>query len=322
MDNLVNDMKRVGVKPASPTAMEQRRVGFYRQMMLIRKFEERLQDLFARGLLFGTTHPYIGQEAVAVGVISALEEGDIIFSNHRGHGHFLAYSQDVDGLMAELMGKETGVCGGRGGSQHLHLRDFYSNGVQGGIVPIATGMAFAEKLKGSGRIAVAFLGDGTLGQGAVYESLNIASLWQLPILYVVENNLYAMSTHVSAAVAGCLSDRGRAFGIDSSEMMTNDVEEINAKSSEIVGLVRQRSKPYFLVIHTYRLAGHSKGDDRSYRPREEEEQWARKDPLLIQGARLQERDKVEIAQQCQELVEEAVSRALKAGFPPAPSLLE
>ena len=147
----------------------------YSALYRIRRFEETVLESFPKGVFFGTTHTYLGQEANAVGVIQPLEPNDIVFSNHRCHGHFLAYGGSMQALFAELMGKATGVCGGRGGSQHLHWRNFYSNGVQGGIAPVAAGMALAEKLKGSGAVTVAFLGDGTLGQGVVYETLNMVA---------------------------------------------------------------------------------------------------------------------------------------------------
>ena len=152
----------------------------------IRRFEQSLLDLFGSGVLAGTTHTCVGQETIAVGVVSAIDRArDIVFSNHRGHGHFLAYCGEVERLYLEVMGKAGGVCGGRGGSQHLHYRNFYSNGIQGGIVPVATGMALAEKLQRTGAVALVFLGDGTLGEGVVYESLNIAALWQLPVVFVI-----------------------------------------------------------------------------------------------------------------------------------------
>ena len=158
----------------------------YQAMYRIRRFEETVLDEFARGVFSGTTHTYLGQEANAVGILSQTQPDDIIFSNHRCHGHFLAYGGDARALFAELMGKPSGVCAGRGGSQHIHWRDFYSNGIQGSTTPIAVGAALAEKLQGSPAVTVAFIGDGTLGQGVLYESLNMASLWRAPVLYVVE----------------------------------------------------------------------------------------------------------------------------------------
>ena len=175
----------------------------YALLFGLRTFEQSLLELFATGALAGTTHTCLGQETVAVGVMSAIDrERDIVFSNHRGHGHFLAYCGEVERLYLEIMGKPGGVCGGRGGSQHLYFDNFYSNGIQGGIVPVATGMALAEKQKGSGAVVVVFLGDGTLGEGVVYEAFNIASLWSMPIVFVIEHNGYAQSTPSALQIAG------------------------------------------------------------------------------------------------------------------------
>ena len=199
----------------------------YERMALIRRFEETLLELFAAGELHGTTHTCIGQEADAVGVISCLEpERDVVVSNHRCHGHYLAFTDDVDGLLREVMGRVGGVCGGKGGSQHLFAGNFYSNGVLGSTVPLAAGIALAEREKGSGAVATVFVGDGTLGQGVVYESLNIASLWGLPLLVVVEHNGYAQSTPSGLQVAGDVEARARAFGIATSRHDTTDVLEV------------------------------------------------------------------------------------------------
>ncbi len=198
----------------------------YRIMFRIRRFEETVLENFSRGVFFGTTHTYLGEEADAAGVLTNLSEADIVFSNHRCHGHFLACGGSPGALFAEMMGKSSGVCGGRGGSQHLHWRNFYSNGVQGGILPIATGMAVAEKWKESGAVTVVFLGDGTLGEGVLYESLNLASLWGAPILYVVENNRIAQTTPIELAVSGSISARFEAFGIPAAELESSDVLEI------------------------------------------------------------------------------------------------
>jgi TPP-dependent pyruvate/acetoin dehydrogenase alpha subunit len=237
-------------------------------------------DLFAKGLLVGTTHTCLGQEATAVGVLSALNcTRDIVFSNHRGHGHFLAYCGEVERLYLELMGKPEGMCGGRGGSQHLHYRNFYSNGIQGGIVPVATGMALAEKKKDTGTVAVVFLGDGTLGEGVVYESFNMASLWRVPILFVIENNGYAQSTPCHLQVAGSIRGRAEAFGIAVVEEATTDVRTVLSLASELVDAVRADCRPYCLLLHTYRLGPHSKGDDHR-EPAEIAAAWQR-DPLTV-----------------------------------------
>ncbi len=179
----------------------------YQSMLLIRRFEERLLVEFSAGKLTGTTHAYIGQEADAVGIFSVIDPEDVVFSNHRCHGHFLAYGGDPYPLAAELMGRTTGLVGGRGGSQHIYWRNFYSNGIQGGITPVATGMALAEKVRESGKITLVFIGDGTLGEGTLYESLNLAALWKIPILFVLEDNHYAQTTPVEKSVSGSMKGR-------------------------------------------------------------------------------------------------------------------
>ena len=233
----------------------------YRELYRIRRFEETILEKFSEGVFSGTTHTYIGQEANAVGVISSLHENDIIFSNHRCHGHFLAYGGEPHALFAELMGKETGVCGGRGGSQHLQYRNFYSNGIQGGITPVATGMALAEKFKASGVVSAVFLGDGTLGQGVLYESLNMAALWQVPILFILENNHIAQTTPSDLSMAGEITARFAAFGISAQEIGTCDVTEILTLAEQRLAEIRATNRPQAIILHTYRFGPHSKGDD-------------------------------------------------------------
>jgi TPP-dependent pyruvate/acetoin dehydrogenase alpha subunit len=286
----------------------------YALLTAIRLFEQSLLDLFATGALVGTTHTCVGQETIAVGVTSALDRSrDIVFSNHRGHGHFLAYCGEVERLYLEVLGKAGGVCGGRGGSQHLQFGNFYSNGVQGGIVPVATGMAFAEKLKQTGGVAVVFLGDGTLGEGVVYEAFNIASLWQLPIVFVIELNGYAQSTPSTLQIAGQVAARPQAFAIPTIECEATDVSTVLAGASAAVDATRAGDGPQCLVCRTYRLAPHSKGDDN--RPPEElAAAWAR-DPLkAARAAMLDEVAADAIDQQAGALVREARARALAAAL--------
>lgn len=260
-------------------------LSLYRLLYLIRRFEEIVLENFPRGVFFGTTHTYMGQEANAVGVLTPLHPGDVVFSNHRCHGHFLARGGDPHALFAELMGKATGVCGGRGGSQHLQWQNFYSNGVQGGIVPVATGMALAEKYKDTGAVAVTFLGDGTLGEGVVYESFNLASLWGAPILFVVEDNQIAQTTPVELAVAGNMAARITAFGIPVQELDSSDVLEILPLAETLLAEVRTKREPRGLILHTCRFGPHSKGDDT--RPAGEVERLrAERDPLKIQASRM------------------------------------
>lgn len=283
---------------------------FYEQMLLIREFEDSLTELFQKGLLHGTTHCCTGQEAVAVGVLNAITSDDIVTSNHRGHGHYLAFTDDVDGLLAEIVGRPTGVCEGRGGSQHLQKGNFYSNGITAGMIPVATGMSFAESAKKSGRKVVAFLGDGALAQGVVYESWNMASLWRLPILYVIENNLYAMSAHLDAHLAGSIKKRADAFAIPAVEVSTNDVEDIHAAATNLIHGIDAAPGPRVLICNTYRFSGHSKSDDLSYQPGAEVEAWHEKDPLKLAAGRLPPVDETAIAGRVRERVSNAVARML------------
>ncbi len=280
----------------------------YERMFFIRRFEESLLDLFAQGKLVGTTHTYIGQEANAVGIIDHLEpERDVIFSNHRCHGHYLAFTDDDFGLLCEVMGKAPGVCGGKGGSQHLCKGNFYSNGVLGSIVPVATGIALAEKQRGTGAVSTVFLGDGTLGEGVTYESLNIASLWKLPVLFVVENNHYAQSTPVELELAGSIPARAAAFGVETAELETTDVEEIHAAAGRAVARIRETGAPFFLVLDTYRYSPHSKGDD-NRDPAEIEERRER-DPLTVAGVRLAEDERARIEDMCERRLTETIAAA-------------
>jgi TPP-dependent pyruvate/acetoin dehydrogenase alpha subunit len=249
----------------------------YERMFLIRSFEFLLLKLFEEGKLFGTTHTYVGQEAIAVSVMEYLNDEDIVFSNHRCHGHYLAKENDPEGLLAEIMGREEGVCGGRGGSQHLQKNNFYSNGIQGGIVANSLGMAFSEKYIKSDNIVVVFIGDGTWGEGIVYESLNMASLWEVPLLMVVENNGYAQSTPFKTNLAGSIIERVRSFNIKADEVESNDVNILCPKFEKAISFVRKNQKPFVQIVNTYRLEAHSKGDDD--RPKEEVEENWKNEPL-------------------------------------------
>jgi TPP-dependent pyruvate/acetoin dehydrogenase alpha subunit len=288
----------------------------YKTMLLIRRFEERLLAEFSAGKLVGTTHAYIGQEADAAGVFSASAPQDVVFSSHRCHGHFLAYGGEPYRLAAELMGKASGLVGGRGGSQHIQWRNFYSNGIQGGIVPVATGMALAEKARRSGSIVLVFIGDGTLGEGALYESLNFAALWKLPILFVLENNHYAQTTPVEKGVAGSMSGRFSAFGIPVWELDTTDVLEIGPATNDAIQHTRSGAGPGSLILNTYRFAAHSKGDD----PRQPDElaRIRQFDPLTIHGARLLDGERHDAELEVGATIEDAFRRADADPFPVLP----
>ena len=229
--------------------------------MGIRLFEQRLLKLFSEGRLFGTVHTCIGQEWTGVALAECLEPGDAVFSNHRCHGHYLARTGNYTGLFAEIMGRDAGICRGRGGSQHICDRNFFSNGIQGGIVPVAAGMAFARKLGGGSDIAVVFIGDGTLGEGALYETLNIASVWGLPLLVVLENNLYAQSTSQKQTLSGDIETRAAAFGIRTFKSDTWEPIALMETMAQAVKAVRRERCPIFVRVDTYRLMAHSKSDD-------------------------------------------------------------
>jgi TPP-dependent pyruvate/acetoin dehydrogenase alpha subunit len=278
----------------------------YRRMRFIRRFEETVLALFEEGLLNGTTHACIGQEADAVGVMEHLVDGDHVFSNHRCHGHFLAWTGDAFGLLAEIMGKPAGLCAGIGGSQHICAPGFKSNGIQGGIVPAAAGVALAEQLRGSDGLSVVFIGDGTLGEGVVYETLNLTALWQLPLLFVLEDNGWSQSTPSCLNLAGEIAARFTAFGLPVLDVDTTDVLEIETAAGEVVSGCRSRRGPGVLIIHTYRLCHHSKNDDN--RPVEEvRSRWAY-DPLVVHGCRLDADELTGIDGEVEDALEDCVNQ--------------
>ena len=264
-------------KVLAPEISEHQKRSILTKALTTRFVEEELLGLFSRGKLNGTVHTCIGQEFCGAVLSEFLRPGDTIFSNHRCHGHFLSRTDEVEGLVAELMGRRTGVCAGIGGSQHLCKDGFFSNGIQGGIVPVAAGLALGHKLRGTGSISVVFIGDGTLGEGVVYETLNLASKWDLPLLMVLEDNKYSQSTAQHETLAGDIRLRAEAFGIETAHGNTWDWQELWSLAGEVVPRVREGSRPLFLHVETYRLKAHSKGDDT--RPRAVVEPYEQKDPL-------------------------------------------
>lgn len=244
---------------------------------LIRAFEQRLLSLFSEGRLCGTVHTCIGQELTGIAVARSLGPLDTVFSNHRCHGHYLARTRDVDGLMAEIMGRASGVCGGRGGSQHLCGPSFFSSGVQGGFMPVAAGLSMAKKLRGDGGIAVIFIGDGTLGEGVVYETLNLAAKWRLPLAIVLEDNLYAQSTSQRQALAGDIRLRAEAFGVQTFHAAVWAPDHLFRTVADAISEVRREGLPVFIHVDAYRLSAHSKGDE--YRDPEEVKRYWTRDPL-------------------------------------------
>ncbi len=255
----------------------------YGRMLLIRRFEETVQALFGEGVIVGTAHFCIGQEASAVGAIQALRPDDLVTSNHRGHGHFLAKGADPKRLMAELFGKATGYSHGRGGSQHV--ADFSigflgSHGITAGMIPVATGAALSQKLLATGRIVLCFFGDGATGQGAFHEAVNMGAVWGLPIVYLCENNLYAMSTSTSESfLLGSVAERAAAYGIPTASVDGNDLSAVYDAVSDAARRARDGEGPTLVESLTYRQCGHSKSDKCLYRTKEEEQRWRERDPI-------------------------------------------
>jgi pyruvate dehydrogenase E1 component alpha subunit len=311
---------------ASPIDGEQW-LRMYEQMLKIRAFEEQVNDLYTSAKMPGLAHLYIGQEAVAVGVCEALRRDDYITSTHRGHGHCLAKGAAVDRMFAELLGKAPGYCRGKGGSMHIADQDtgnLGANAIVGGSAGIATGAALSSKMRGSNQVAVCFFGEGALGQGLLYESMNMAQLWRLPVIYVCENNLYNEYTHYTQTTAGELLARPRAFGIHAAETDGQDVRAVHATALDLVARARRGDGPAFLLCHTYRYRGHHVGDvDRAYyRSKAEEQQWASERDALktladwLLGQRLaDERILQQIDHDVRSEIAAGVAFALDAPFP-------
>jgi len=297
----------------------------YRRMLVIRRFEEQVDELYRSARMPGLAHLYIGEEAVAVGVCAALRDDDWITSTHRGHGHCLAKGAAVDLMFAELLGKGAGYNRGKGGSMHIadqERNNLGANAIVGGSAGIATGAALTARRRGTDQVAVCFFGEGALGQGLLYEVMNMASLWRLPVVYVCEDNLYNEYTHRHETTAGELAARPAAFGIPCVEVDGQDVLAVRDAAAAAVARARSGEGPSFLICHTYRYRGHHVGDvDRAYRTRDEEQEWQReRDPiarlaaeLLRSGARPDELEAAE--EQATTEVRDGVDFGLAAPFP-------
>jgi TPP-dependent pyruvate/acetoin dehydrogenase alpha subunit len=266
-------------------------LGLYRTMVTIREFEERVKILFLEGAMPGTIHQYQGQEACAVGVCSALRLEDMITSTHRPHGHCIAKGMGVNGMMAELFGKETGCCRAKGGS--MHMGDLTKGvlpavAIVGGGLPIATGMGLAFKMRKEKRVAAAFMGDGATNEGIFHESLNMASIWDLPVVFVVENNLYGASTHVSRVMkVEHIAERACAYRIPGVTVDGNDVLAVHEAAKEAVSRARDGKGPTLLELETYRITGHSRRDPALYQPAEEKQRALEREPIGRFAARLE-----------------------------------
>jgi TPP-dependent pyruvate/acetoin dehydrogenase alpha subunit len=301
----------------------------YERMLTIRVFEEHVNQLYTTAKMPGLAHLYSGEEAVAVGICAALRRDDYITSTHRGHGHCLAKGASIDRMFAELLGREAGYCRGKGGSMHIadqQSGNLGANAIVGGSAGIATGAALSSQMRGSGQVAVCFFGEGALGQGLLYEVMNMASLWKLPVVYVCENNLYSEYTHYSETTAGSLPARAEAFGVPAATVDGQDVRAVLEAATGAVERARRGDGPSFLICETYRTHGHHVGDvDRAYyRSREEEASWRDdRDPIIRLGTWLREQalasenDLTGIEARVRAAVEAGVAFALAAPYPEA-----
>jgi pyruvate dehydrogenase E1 component alpha subunit len=299
----------------------------YRQMVAIRQFESHVNELYTRALMPGLAHLYIGEEAVAVGVCEALKRTDYITSTHRGHGHCLAKGASLEKMFAELLGKEAGYCKGKGGSMHIadpSTGNLGANAIVGGSAGIATGAAFSAQRLGNGRVAVCFFGEGALGQGVLYEVMNLAQLFRLPVIYVCENNLYTEYTHFSETTAGDILMRATAFGLQAASVDGQDVRAVHGIAQRLVDRARRGDGPGFLLSNTYRFHGHHVGDINReyYRSKQEEQTWkTERDPIVNFGKWLVDQnlaDTAALAQVQSELESEtknAVDFAIAAPYP-------
>jgi len=299
-------------------------IELYKEMLKIRRFEERVSDLFSKGLIPGFVHLYIGQEAVAVGVCANLTKNDYITSTHRGHGHCIAKGADMKRMMAELFGKKTGYCKGKGGS--MHIADYSSgilgaNAIVGANIPIASGAAFAAKSKGTKNVSVSFFGDGASNTGAFHEGINIAAAWKLPVIFVCENNLYAISTRTTRSTPITnIADRAASYGIPGVIADGMDVIAVYEAAHEATERARRGLGPTLIECKTYRFYGSFEGDPQRYRTKSEREEWLAKDPLnfgekLVKQGILTDADLQKIDQEVKSAVDDAVEYAQKSPYP-------
>ena len=316
--------KAKGTGRPAPSADEL--LHYYREMLLIRRFEEKAGQLYGMGLIAGFCHLYIGQEAVVVGLHAAAREGDTVITTYRDHGHMLACGMDPKGVMAELTGRRGGYSKGKGGSMHMFSQEknfFGGHGIVGASVPLGTGLAFAHNYRQDGGINFCYFGDGAVNQGQVYEAFNMASLWKLPVIYIIENNKYAMGTSLERASATTdLYRRGESFGIPGRQVNGMDVLEVKAAGDEVVAHVRAGNGPYVMELKTYRYRGHSMSDPAKYRTKEEVSQVRKEsDPIdnvrayLMDGGFADEASLKEIDREVKAIVGDAAEFAQQSPEP-------
>ena len=307
-------------------------ISLFRMMLLIRRFEEIVAQLFMEGKIASMLHLYIGEEAAGVGVISCLRKADLITSTHRGHGHFLAKGADPNLMMAELMGRATGYCKGKGGSMHIadiSLGHLGANGIVGGGIPIATGAALFSKIKKNDAVVVCFFGDGALNIGEFHESLNMAGLWKLPILYVCENNVYGLSTHIKRACAiENIAKRAESYNMPGVTVDGMDVLAVRNETQKALDRIRSGKGPVFLVCNTYRFLGHSRSDNCPYRTKEEEAFWKSRCPIslfeskLLSGGIMTSLEIESLDNEVRRVVDQSVEFGLNSPYPDPSTLKE
>lgn len=326
-DSKKPNLRTVSNSAPEPTLAEMKQ--FYRDMLLIRRFEEKAGQLYGMGLIGGFCHLYIGQEAVVTGVQSVQEKIDSVVTAYRDHGHMLACGMDPKGVMAELTGRKGGYSRGKGGSMHMFSKEtnfFGGHGIVGAQVPIGTGLAFAHKYKNDGGVAVTYMGDGSANQGQVYESYNMAALWKLPVLYVIENNKYGMGTSTARHAAGELYARGNGWGIPGEQVDGMDVFAVRNAARQALDYVRGGNGPYILEMMTYRYRGHSMSDPGKYRSKEEVEKMrTEQDPIerlkkLLDGKGVKEDELKSVEKEIKEIVNESAQFAQESPEPAAEEL--
>ena len=315
-------LKSVSNSQAKPTVEEMKKL--FRDMLLIRRFEEKSGQLYGMGLIGGFCHLYIGQEAVVTGIQSMQEPQDTVITAYRDHGHMLACNMDPKGVMAELTGRRGGYSRGKGGSMHMFSKEanfFGGHGIVGASSSLGTGLAFAHKYKGDNGVAVAYMGDGSSNQGQFYEAMNMAALWKLPVLYIIENNKYGMGTSISRHAAGDLYRRGEAYGIPGEQVDGMDVLAVQAAARQALDHIRSGNGPYLLEMMTYRYRGHSMSDPGKYRSKEEVEKFkTESDPIerirkLLEAEGVTEDDLKPIEKEIKDIVNEAAQFAQESPEP-------
>lgn len=332
--NRINSMSDILIKKGykkSKLINVETRIELFRTMYKIRQFERAAYELYIKNLIRGSIHLYIGEEAIAAGICINLKKDDCITSTHRGHGHCIAKGSKIKLMMAELLGKKTGLCKGKGGSMHIAdpgIGIFGANGIVGGGIGVATGLAYASKYFDLRKVVVCFFGEGASNQGVLFEVMNMASLWKLPIIYVCENNYYALSTPYERAVSNnSMVNRAKQFGLEAITIDGNDVEEVYMVTKKFIKNARENSKPSFIEALTYRWMGHFLGDREVYRTKEEVNEWKKKCPINCYEKKLlrlgyKEKEIEKIKSEIDKEIKKAVDFALESPEPELESIFE